>query len=174
MTTPTFSPASSTTSTAVDPQPQITNGDQITTLAEDTGRLSVNGAVPPKKPKMTHRLTRMFSKTPEPVNRDAAEATAKHKLAEAQPDHLSPANGVPNPPIPSRQGSQEQKDARGSPDRRISMLGGHKAKEADFHQMQHKRVEVAEDGTHTHYLKSTKRQEKLSDMVRDMLGASKK
>ena len=174
MNPPTVSPAASTTSTTVDPQPQITNGDQITPLAEDTARLSVNGTVPPKKPKMTHRLTRMFSKTSEAMNKDAAEAIAKNKSAEAHPDHLSPTNGVTSPPVPGRQGSQDQKDKRESPDRRISMLGGHKAKELEPNHMQHKRFEVAEDGTHTHYLKSAKRQEKLSDMVRDMLGAGKK
>ena len=39
---------------------------------------------------------------------------------------------------------------------------------------QHKRFEPHEDGTHTHYLKSAKRQKKLSEMLRDMLGSKKK
>ena len=168
------SPAASTTSTAVDPQPQITNGDQITPLAEDTARLSVNGAVPPKKPKMAHRLTRMFSKTSEAMSKDATEAVAKNKNGEPYPNHSSPTNGVTRPTMPSRQDSQDQKDMRESPDGRVSMLGGHKAKELEANHMQHKRFETNEDGTHSHYLKSTKRQEKLTDMVRDMLGAGKK
>jgi protein-serine/threonine kinase len=172
MNPPTSSPAASTTSTAV--ESQISNGDQITPLAEDTARLSVGGTVPPKKPKMAHRLTRMFSKVPEAVSKDAAETNGKIKNAEEHPENPSPPNGATRPPMPTRQGSQEQKDSRESPDRKVSMLGGHKAKELDANHLQHKRFEMAEDGTHSHYLKSMKRQEKLSDMVRDMLGAGKK
>jgi protein-serine/threonine kinase len=171
MNSPTVSPAASTTSTAV--ELQIVNGDQITPLTEDTARLSVGSTVPPKKPKMTTRLTRMFSKTPEVMGNDAAEATAKNKNTE--PDPLTPTNGVARPPpMAGTHGSQDRKDSRESPDRRISMLGGHKAKELEANHMQHKRFEMAEDGTHVHYLKSTKRQEKLSDMVRDMLGGGKR
>jgi protein-serine/threonine kinase len=172
MNPPTVSPAASTTSTAI--ELHIDNGDQITPLTEDTARLSVGGSVPPKKPKMTHRLTRMFSKTSDAMSRDAAEATIRTKNTEAQPEHLSPTNGVTKPPMPGRQGSPDPKDSRESPDRKISMLGGHKAKELDANHVQHKRFEIAEDGNHAHYLKSTKRQEKLSDMVRDMLGGGKK
>ena len=40
--------------------------------------------------------------------------------------------------------------------------------------MQHKRFELLPDGEHQHILKSAKRQEKLSDMLRDMLGGKKK
>jgi protein-serine/threonine kinase len=39
---------------------------------------------------------------------------------------------------------------------------------------QHKRFELHEDGSHEHHLKSAKRQEKLSDMLREMLGGKKK
>lgn len=173
MNPPTVSPAASTTSTTV--EPHIEYGDQITPLAEDTARLSVGGTVPPKKPKMTHRLTRMFSKTSEAMNKDAAEAAAKHKNTEPTSGYSTPVNGAPRLPMPTRQASQDQKDANTSPDRKTSAPGGHKAKEIELtSHMQHKRFEVAEDGTHTHYLKSMKRQEKLSDMVRDMLGGSKK
>jgi protein-serine/threonine kinase len=172
MNPPTLSPAASTTPTAV--EPYITNGDQITPLVEDTARLSVSDTVPPKKPKMTQRLTRMFSKTSDAMIKDSAEATAKTKNTDANPDHLSPTNGVTSTPMPNRQASQDHKDSRESPDRKIVMLGAHKAKELEPNHMQHKRFEVAEDGTHAHYLKSMKRQEKLSDMVRDMLGAGKK
>jgi protein-serine/threonine kinase len=169
----TISPAASTTSTAI--EPHIQDGDQLTPLAEDTARLSVGGTVPPKKPKMTHRLTRMFSKTSEAMNKDAAEATAKNKNTESASGYSTPVNGVPRLPQPICQASQGPKDGSASPDRKISAPGGHKAKEMELmSHMQHKRFEVAEDGTHTHYLKSTKRQEKLSDMVRDMLGAGKK
>ena len=175
MNPPTISPAASTTSTATEP-PHITNGDQITPLTEDTARLSVNGPVPPKKPKMTQRLTRMFSKTSEAMSKDAAEATAKGQIPEnAVTDLASPQNGSPKPPMYTQPILSDKKDTmRESPDRRVSMLGGNKAKELDANHMLHKRFEVAEDGTHHHYLKSARRQEKLSDMLRDMLGGGKK
>lgn len=38
----------------------------------------------------------------------------------------------------------------------------------------HKRYEILENRNHAHYLKSAKRQEKLSDMLREMLGGGKK
>jgi protein-serine/threonine kinase len=173
MNSPTVSPAASTTSTAV--EPHIEDGNQITHLAEDTAGLSVGGTVPPKKPKMTHRLTRMFSKPSEAMNKDVVEAVAKNKNTQSTSGYTTPVNGARRLPIPTRQASQDRKDAGASPDRKISAPGGHKAKEIELmSHMQNKRFEVAEDGTHTHYLKSTKRQEKLSDMVRDMLGGGKK
>jgi protein-serine/threonine kinase len=173
MNPPTVSPAASTTSTAI--EPHIEDGDQITPLAEDTARLSVGGTVPPKKPKMTHRITRMFSKTSEAMNKDAADAATKNKNTESTSGYSTPVNGVPRLPIPTGQESQDRKDASASPDKKIGAPGGLKAKEFELMgHVQHKRFEVAEDGTHTHYLKSTKRQEKLSDMVRDMLGGGKK
>jgi protein-serine/threonine kinase len=131
--------------------------------------------VPPKKPKMTHRLTRMFSKTSEAMNKDAAEAAAKNRDTESTSGYSTPVNGVPKLPMPTPQRSQDRKDASASPDRKIRPPGSYKAKEFELtSHVPHKRFEVAEDGTHTHYLKSTKRQEKLSDMVRDMLGGGKK
>jgi protein-serine/threonine kinase len=173
MNPPTVSPAASTTSTAI--EPHIEDGDQITPLAEDTARLSVGGTVPPKKPKMTHRLTRMFSKPSEAMNKDAADAATKNKNTESTSGYSTPVNGVPGLPMPTGQESQDRKDASASPDKKIGAPGGLKAKEFELaSHVQHKRFEVAEDGTHTHYLKSTKRQEKLSDMVRDMLGGGKK
>ena len=173
MNPPIVSPAASTTSSAI--EPHIEDGDQITPLAEDTARLSVGGTVPPKKPKMTHRITRMFSKTSEAMNKDAADAATKNKNTESTSGYSTPVNGVPRLPMPTGQESQDRKDASASPDKKIGAPGGLKAKEFELmSHVQHKRFELAEDGTHTHYLKSAKRQEKLSDMVRDMLGGGKK
>lgn len=136
--------------------------------------MSVNGSVPPKKPKMTHRLTRMFSKTADSMTKDVAEATMKSKSPETTTDLPSPQNGTFKPPLQTAQSHVEKKEIKESPDRKISMLGGNKAKELDANHMQHKRFEINEDGTHQHYLKSARRQEKLSDMLRDMLGGGKK
>jgi len=168
---PTVSPAPSTTSTTN--QSDHRNGDQITTLAEETAGLSVNGkAVPPKKPTMTSRLSRMFSQGPKA--KDQSESRSR------SPDRrLEPPGAIKAPPksaTPLRQASSDQKDFK---DRKFSMLSSSKEKVNDISgnnvaNNQHKRFDVAEDGTHTHHLKSTKRQEKLSDMLSSMLGGGKR
>jgi protein-serine/threonine kinase len=130
---------------------------------EDTTQLSVNGnSVPPKKAKMTHRLTRMFSRADAKEVELAREAVAKDGVTDA----------AQKLPTPVRQSSYDQKDAR-----KMTIVGAHKEKlpPADpLLHAQHKRFEVYEDGTHAHFLKSARRQEKLSDMLRDMLGGGKK
>ena len=171
-------PSANPSTTSVTSTQQTQQDDEkITQLAGDAGNLSVNGnaaspAPVPKKPKMTHRLTRMFSRN------DAKDA----ELARANVDRdrengsVSPEPGsmTPRPPpTPLRQGSYDQKDLR------KSILGTAREKTkgdapGDPVAAVHKRFEVEEDGTHSHFLKSAKRQEKLSDMLRDMLGGKKK
>jgi protein-serine/threonine kinase len=151
--------------------------DSITSIAEDTALLSVNGqsnghSVPPKKPKMTHRLTRMFSRT----DAKEAEEAAKEATAEKRsPDGRLSENGLTRPPVSGRQSSLESKDAK-----KMTLLGVAKEKaKPDLpsdpaHTAGHKRFELYDDGTHAHFLKSVKRQEKLSDMLHNMLGGGKK
>ncbi|EHY57031.1 serine/threonine-protein kinase HAL4/sat4 [Exophiala dermatitidis] len=157
----------------------------VTRLAEDTGRLSVNGAAvstaapssvqpaaPAKKPKMTSRLTRMFSRQDQ-SQKDVI--TSREVSKEASPDaRPENANGNPSRPAPGRQSSADQKDGR-----KMTILGVAKEKnkgevQSDGTYATYKRFEMAEDGSHTHHLKSAKRQEKLSDMLRDFLGGGKK
>ena len=86
------------------------------------------------------------------------------------------SNGGPwsswKPKPPSRQQSMSDKrpESAASSERRHSTVAIPK-KESD-HIL--KRFELNEDGSHEHMLKSTKRQEKLSDMLRDMLGGKKR
>jgi len=78
------------------------------------------------------------------------------------------------PKAPSRQASFTEKrpqSAAESERRQSTVNVKTEKKDADPH---HKRFETFPDGTHTHTLKSAKRQEKLSDMLRDMIGAKKK
>ena len=145
------------------------SNSEITSVLEDPAHLSVNGSatVPPKKPSMTHRLTRMFSQTPRP-SKESSLTRDK-----------SPENGQENGrtlKAPPRSVSYSERDDT-SKDRRAGEIKAddRKPKEGqkDGHQL-YKRFEQHEDGTHEHHLKSAKRQEKLSDMLRDMLGGSKK
>ena len=169
MNPPAVSPAASTTSEAVISDTSQ-HAAQITTMSEDTAHLSVNGGVaapPPKKPKMSHRLTRMFSRTPDTMSKDTETVVPKNAPEQSNEPAPKPAMHKPN-------GSSETKDVKPLADRRISMLGGNKAKELDQAHLHHQRFDLHDDGTHEHHLKSAKRQEKLSDMLRDMLGAGKK
>ena len=134
---------------------------------------TVHTQATPKKPTITHRLTRMFSQTGKISNQST------EKLGDAQKDgHLSDAdtNGTatkPNSRGPSRQPSYTEK-RNGSTvtpvDRKGSTATRKEGKEPEVHQ----RFRMLPDSNHEHHLKSTKRQEKLSDMLRDMLGAKRK
>ncbi len=175
---PAVSPAPSTTYTAN--QSDHRNGDQITRPVEETANPSaVELAVPPKKPTMSSRLSRMFS-TQNPRGKDQDESRPH------SPDRkvdISGAVKVPaQPPTPLRQPSYDQKDLKDLKDlkdRKFSMLGSSKDKVNDVGATnaahnQRKRFELEEDGAHAHHLKSAKRQEKLSDMLSSMLGGGKK
>lgn len=172
---PAVSPAPSSTSTANHSDHR--NGIQITPLVEETVNLSLNGnAVPPKKPSMSSRLSRMFSSN-NVKSKEQAESRAQ------SPDRKGDSNDAVNPPakpaVPPTQPSHDQKELKEMKDRKFSMLGSSKDKINDVSvtspvQNQRQRFELEEDGTHTHYLKSAKRQEKLSDMLSSMLGGKKK
>ncbi|KAL9105340.1 MAG: hypothetical protein Q9227_009460, partial [Pyrenula ochraceoflavens] len=151
------SPAPSVSSSTVQSQDSH-NGSEVTKVLEDTAHLSVNGggAVPPKKPKMTQRLTRMFSQSAK--SRDA------DSIRERSPDRRSDVNATPTPKPPSEKEGTTR-------DRASSVANSHR----DTSQCPpHKRFEVHEDGSHSHYLKQIKRNEKLSEMVRDIFTPGKK
>ena len=78
------------------------------------------------------------------------------------------------PRVPSRQasGSDKRPQSAAGSDRRQS-AANLRLEKKDPDQT-HRRFEILPDGTHIHTLKSAKRQEKLSDMLRDMIGAKKK
>lgn len=145
-------------------------------MEETAANLSVNGkAVPPKKPTMTSRLSRMFS------YKDV-KGKEQNESASQNSDRNGENPGVvkaTSKPAPLAQQPSDQKDPKEVKDRKFSMLGGSKEKINDVtgangFANQRKRFELDEDGTHAHYLKSTKRQEKLSDMLSSMLGGGKK
>lgn len=163
--TPPVSANPSTTSVAT--VPSRSDDEKVAQLAGDTTHLSVNGntngtSTPnpdkPKKPKMTSRLTRMFSRT------DAKDIEfARNNADSSSTDTRHDADGTksPRPSVGGRKASVE-KNSKALKDGSL-----------DSPPLS-KRFEMHEDGTHTHILRSTKRNEKLSDMLRDMLGGKKK
>ena len=122
--------------------------------------------LPPKKPTLTSRLTRMFSQK-EGVSRDAS----RDKVSERVPEAASEAeedNMGRRPRQPSRQSSKTEHSGG------LHRSGSDSKKDKPNEAAPPKRFWMEENGEHQHYLKSAKRQEKLSDMVRDFLGGKKR
>ncbi|QKX60847.1 uncharacterized protein TRUGW13939_07993 [Talaromyces rugulosus] len=184
MTPPPGSPGPS--STVSSKAPSTTSFDQshgeqqMTRALEDIrSSLPANGDVLPTpplqgksaKPSMAHRITRMFSER-KPAStaspKDSDGGGFRDTGSESSSDGPKPSlNGTVRsavPQTPSRQASLSEKPADGL------VKGRGKEKEAPT---VHKRYELI-DGLHKHHLKGTKRQEKLTGLLRDMLGAGKK
>ena len=122
---------------------------------------------PGKKGSISHRLTRMFSQ---------AKVPKESELRESRENSVAGSNGVASPrKPPSRSESYSDKRPQTSADgdRRGSLASVRKdGKEVDH--AQYKRFEMLSDGKHQHNLKSAKRQQKLSDMLSDMLGGKRR
>jgi protein-serine/threonine kinase len=121
----------------------------------------------PKKAPMTKRLTRMFS-TRDGV-KDNATRTSGTRSGTANPiSEVSNSNPATRPP-PSRQNSSIDKPT-------MAVKNKERPKEVVQPLSQHERFVLVEGvtGGHEHHLKSTKRQEKLLDMLRDVLAGKKK
>ncbi|MCJ1354337.1 MAG: serine/threonine-protein kinase HAL4/sat4 [Icmadophila ericetorum] len=114
-----------------------------------------------KKPGITSRLTRMFSHSAKdgPAPRENGTAAADSSAKSSKPDS------------PSRQSSVSGK--RPEVERKLTSVAI-RAKDAKDADPGHRRFEVLPDGSHEHHLKSAKRQEKLSSILRDMIGGRKK
>lgn len=134
-------------------------------------------AAPTKKPTFTSRLSRMFSAKDisyEPARE--REPTVKEKMSDKVPEAAVEdpeaeerlAKPV-RPSMVSRQSSQIKSDS-------VSRSSSDAKKEKTLERELNKpsRFWIDENGDHHHQLKSAKRQEKLTDMVRDFLGGKKK
>ena len=172
--TTTPSPSVSTTSihsegVSRDPTPSIPE-DAVST---QNGTLEAHAT---KKAGFTNRLTRMFSqaKIP-PHDKEVRDTNGKHLDRSGSESDQGGYVKSWVPKTPSRQASISEKrpQSAADSDRRQSTINAKKesSKETEHHP---KRFELHPDGTHEHYLKSARRQEKLSDMLRDMLGGKKK
>lgn len=132
-----------------------------------------NFTATPKKPTITHRLTRMFSQVK--VSSDKDSKNHREKVTESSASETE-SNGVQKPPSrpmpPSRQASYDTRRHSTETEKRGSVPVS--KKDPKEPELCHRRFEVLPDGIHEHYLKSARRQEKLSDMLRDMLGGKKK
>ena len=164
---PSTSPALSTSSL----YSQDGRTTQVAPTIIEEASASPNGASVasnPKKPTLSHRLTRMFSQNPgKPVKETDVSETSREKHIEGSTsDTDSNGASAPSKPTPpSRQSSTSDKGP--------STVATTK-KDLKDTDPNHKRFEILQDGVHEHHLKSCKRQEKLSVMLRDMLGGGRK
>ncbi|KAK5076513.1 serine/threonine-protein kinase HAL4/sat4 [Lithohypha guttulata] len=182
---PSASHASSYTSVPKTPLHR-TNEDPIASVVPGTAALSVNGttaqappgvttdrpSIHPKKPTMTSRLTRMFSRTDQ-GHIDLAKAEVEKKTPGENTRSASPEPAVSDAATVQRSGSRK------TPERKLTIMGAAKEKTridtmSDPNHGKSTRFEPYDDGTHAHFLKSVKRQEKLSGMLKDMLVGRKK
>lgn len=188
MTPPSPSPVPSTVSSAATSQISSDHGErQVTQALAGMNLSAVNGdathaaiphSVKPPKQTMANRISRMFAgntgrSTPREQDssrelsdsssdggKSAANGTGKQSRPSSRPSSKPPSRA------PSRQTST--KDAN---EKKTKTTGGKESKEGSIVQ---KRFESLPDNSHCHNLKSTRRQEKLTDLLRDMLGGRKK
>lgn len=179
---PTTQPSSPTRQNGVNEITRIAEDTHLSTTTDSSAQASNTNlkpadggaatAKPPPKPKMANRFSRMFSQTGRSAtssNKDLDKDLMSDSSSDAKPVMLANNGNVKQPKTPSRQGSDSDKKPEG--EKKQGLFGGG-AKELPKECP--KRFEVLPDKTHTHYLKSTKRQEKLTDMLRDMIGAGRK
>lgn len=149
-----------------------------------TTKSPVNGesrpSGPVKKPTFTSRLSRMFSAKDTNDNLRDREALVKDKVSDKvpetaieEPDTEEALAKPVRPTHPSRQSSQTDK-ARAVGNVSRTGSDAKRSKEGEPTLPQSKRFWIDEEGNHNHQLRSAKRQEKLTDMVRDFLGGKKK
>lgn len=140
-----------------------------------------NGLTPiPKKPTITRRITKIFSQSKAtPSNSNQETKAQREKFESSASETESSAGSRSTGPTPSKQNSykDDQRQRQSSTDsehRPIIRRDGTSRNNGKEHEQPHKRFEVFPDGVHEHTLKSAKRQERLSDMLRDMLGSKRK
>lgn len=126
----------------------------------------------PEKPSMTKRLTRMFSTKDAPK----AESVISSQSSATSQIAIRSDSATSKPEPPSRQPSTTDKAAIRSEKAEKPTTAPAKEKKAAGPASGHQRYVVNADvpGGHEHHLKSAKRQEKLSDMLRNVISGKAK
>ncbi|KAK4985773.1 serine/threonine-protein kinase HAL4/sat4 [Elasticomyces elasticus] len=135
-------------------------------------------AISSKKPTFTSRLSRMFSqRDTNESSRETLKDKVPEKGSEKATDMAAEESELPstlNTPK-SRQAEPLQASSHVKENTGVTRSGSdaNRNQSADGSQIP-RRFWIDAEGVHHHQLKSAKRQEKLSDMVRDFLGGKKK
>ena len=153
------------------PQPSIPeepvvlpNGFQVPAPTHDA-------PVAAKRPTITNRLSRMFSQAKVPGQ---PEASNGRESGASDTESNRGTSWTPKPPSRQQSYTDKRSQSVAEPERKLSTTTVKKDPKDNDYTQAHKRFETYPDGTHQHTLKSAKRQEKLSDMLRDMLGGKKR
>ncbi|RHZ71678.1 Pkinase-domain-containing protein [Aspergillus turcosus] len=188
MTPQSVSPVPSAVSSAA--ASQISNDPrdgepQVTRALAGMNLSAANGDVLPVQPQpakatrstMANRLTRMFSnagKTSSKEPKESREPDSARDSSDSSTESIkAPTNGsaAPSRPTsrPSSRAPSRQTSTKGDSEKekKVKPANGKDQREGP---VVHKRFEMFPDGTHLHHLKSARRQEKLTDLLRDMLG----
>lgn len=134
------------------------------------GAASIPSPVPrSQRGKVATRLTRMFSQTGRAVHKEVE--AVKDAIEDRSPDSRARSSSA-GQNTPSRTDSSTPSSRQNAP--KPHGTSGERKPESETKKTPSRRYEVLEDGSHIHTLKAAKRQEKISDMWRDMFGAGKR
>ncbi|RMJ23476.1 serine threonine protein kinase [Aspergillus sp. HF37] len=171
--------AVSSTATSLHSQDHRDGDPHITRALAGMDLSAANGDVLPMppppaktaKPTMANRISRMFSYTAGKTspresdsNKDFSDASAESLKGVANGKNSKPSSRQSSRGPSRRTSIKESSDKKGK-------ASGKEQKEASA---VHKRFEMFPDAMHSHYLRSAKRQEKLTDLLRDMLVGGRK
>lgn len=124
---------------------------------------------PQKKPTFTSRLSGMFAR------KDASDlSTMKDRIAEKVPETAVEETDQPVAELPHRPANISRDTSKANGRNSVVRNPSDAKEKKDEPPVVQKRFWIDENGEHFHFLKSAKRQEKLTDMVRDFLGGKKK
>lgn len=170
---PVPSPSAATTTTTTNAAPNTAPGTGAAAGAK------------PTRPNMVNRISRIFATTKsspkeQPVDPQGHISDSSSDGAKAPSTKAPTSNGnqkpadnkpssKPSSRAPSRQTSTKGEDREKKP----KSITGKEPKEGAT-VANHRRFEINGDGIHSHHLKSARRQEKLTDLLKDMLVGGRK
>ena len=181
-TSPSLSTSSFASQDAHTSLPQ--DNDHSADESHDQSPSHLNGdstvSAPPKKPPLSSRLTRMFSTNKVESSNGSQESLKQEKRNGStgtlnslyQPEHTTRPSLSTKAPSRTNSTAVGNQTHNGVTENKNNV--GEKKIDTTSPAHQVKRFTIHQEGTHEHMLKSEKRQEKLSDMFRNMLIGKKK
>lgn len=129
----------------------------------------------PKKPTFTSRLSRMFSAKDSNEGSREGRVAVPDTQAEFSEDSTNGSTQAQRPKLGSRQSSMRRDNSKSERTRmeRSGSSAGKDRADSLTHQPP-RRFWLDDAGEHHHFLKSAKRQEKLSDMLQSWMGGKKR
>ena len=150
-------PSADGPTSSLDRDDGVRNGDLVAIKSQTSPHTVTTTTTTTKKPTLTARLTRMFSQN-RPVVIRGADGTSDASSAPRADDLVA----------------QDLDLDGGSAGEKKPASSHSKTREHDPAPGPWKRFELRPDGAHEHHLKGVKRQEKLSDMLRDLIGGKRR